>query len=831
MDRLPAISPSRFSFRQARDFVTEGGATASHAFDSPDSIQIPEHVQAPEPCEILVQWMLQDWCASTSRAGRRTGQSSWQSRPFTDDHPKRHAGDTGSLRDQQAGQAVSEWHEDTTTWNDHAFWNHAGLTAWIAYRIALAQPWPVDPAEVLVAGWLHDFGKLALQALMPRSYARVLKRTGNHRELFCDVELETFGVDHAYVGGYLLARWGFPESVVTAARLHHMPVEPAPAHASQAARCLAVVQLADQAARRRNAGIHDRPRQAAWDAALSAIGMVEQEARAAIDSAVDEWLARWRRVTGDSRSSAFAQGHLAGGAPFDATLSGGAIGTDITEADMVGPGISDSRTGNSGAGYAGAADSLMAKRWRGALRHLVRDASGARRISDVTEVAARVLAEALDARDAVLFTWFDDESFAYASRAEPESGSRLSFIEPGDSGIEGSGTHIISRDISHDGGSAWESGAHEAAVAETGDVVDFAGPHQSPRYGFPWFGDATGYAESQEDRRVRSWWRRLGMRGDGNDVALWRLDLSDGLQSVLAYLPSEDSGPTFRGHQPHTESLASVFRMACMFARRCQQDEREEARLLDLRRREFESSDEHLHGRLLTAISAMAAGAAHELNNQLANISGRAQLLMANPDDERRRQWAETIVAQVGAATRIIDELIHFAKPPRPEGVRRPLLPLLDQHLQHWKRESQWGNGSLTVGVLDPGLFVYADEGHFGTILDALLDNARSAESTAIEINSTSSPSDEQVRIEITDNGCGMTPDVLIHAADPFYSHRKAGRGRGLGLSLAMRLAEVNGGKLWIESTPDIGTTVTLSLPARSSRAADDTLPQRTAGA
>ena len=82
-----------------------------------------------------------------------------------------------------------------------------------------------------------------------------------------------------------------------------------------------------------------------------------------------------------------------------------------------------------------------------------------------------------------------------------------------------------------------------------------------------------------------------------------------------------------------------------------------------------------------------------------------------------------------------------------------------------------------------------------------------------MKVNSPSRTSDETVRILIEDNGIGMSRDVLEHAVDPFFSSRPAGRGRGLGLSQAARLAEINGGRLWLESILGTGTTVTVELP------------------
>jgi len=63
----------------------------------------------------------------------------------------------------------------------------------------------------------------------------------------------------------------------------------------------------------------------------------------------------------------------------------------------------------------------------------------------------------------------------------------------------------------------------------------------------------------------------------------------------------------------------------------------------------------------------------------------------------------------------------------------------------------------------------------------------------------------------------GMAPEVLERALDPFFSHRPAGRGRGLGLSRAARYAEINGGRLRLSSRPGQGTIVLVSLPAAGS--------------
>jgi len=122
------------------------------------------------------------------------------------------------------------------------------------------------------------------------------------------------------------------------------------------------------------------------------------------------------------------------------------------------------------------------------------------------------------------------------------------------------------------------------------------------------------------------------------------------------------------------------------------------------------------------------------------------------------------------------------------------------------------------MSEFDPLLCVYADAHQLRDILWAVLDNAVQAcdfSKGRLEINSPSRASDEMVRIVVADNGPGMLPEVLEHAFDPFFSYRPAGRGRGMGLTLGYRLAEINGGRLWINSRLGEGTRVTIELPGR----------------
>jgi signal transduction histidine kinase len=69
-------------------------------------------------------------------------------------------------------------------------------------------------------------------------------------------------------------------------------------------------------------------------------------------------------------------------------------------------------------------------------------------------------------------------------------------------------------------------------------------------------------------------------------------------------------------------------------------------------------------------------------------------------------------------------------------------------------------------------------------------------------------------RVAVVDDGPGMDAAAVRSAFDPFYSGRDAGRGIGLGLPKALRLVELNGGRLAVESRPSAGTRVVVDLPA-----------------
>ena len=240
--------------------------------------------------------------------------------------------------------------------------------------------------------------------------------------------------------------------------------------------------------------------------------------------------------------------------------------------------------------------------------------------------------------------------------------------------------------------------------------------------------------------------------------------------------------------------------------------------LAEMNRRLVASQSELARMRSLAMLGEMAAGAAHELNNPLAVISGRAQMLNREELGDEVRRNALPIAEHARRASAIVAELMDFAKPAPPVPTAWPLPELLAEIRRDWIAKPSLTEDQFRLELSDDVPDVRADASQIRRLFDEVIRNAiqamRDTSEPRLIVNCPSHLADETVVIRIHDNGCGMTSDVLERATAPFFSHRPAGRGRGLGLSRAARYAEINGGRIRLSSEPGKGTVVSVELPA-----------------
>lgn len=227
----------------------------------------------------------------------------------------------------------------------------------------------------------------------------------------------------------------------------------------------------------------------------------------------------------------------------------------------------------------------------------------------------------------------------------------------------------------------------------------------------------------------------------------------------------------------------------------------------------------------LTALAEIAAGAAHELNNPLSVISGRAQLLANAETDRQKKEILEQIQKNAGEASAIIEDLMSFAEPPQPRRIYTSVSQILDEATQLTSQKTGAEHINVQVNISEDVKDVLVDSGQAVSAIANVITNAVESyggKQGPIEITAEIHPpyvvagkSGSFVKLQVKDNGCGMDAETLRKATQPFFSAKPAGRKRGMGLAYTARFLQLNEGLLNIESKPGSGTTVTIYLPCK----------------
>ena len=219
----------------------------------------------------------------------------------------------------------------------------------------------------------------------------------------------------------------------------------------------------------------------------------------------------------------------------------------------------------------------------------------------------------------------------------------------------------------------------------------------------------------------------------------------------------------------------------------------------------------------LAALKELAYGASHEINNPLANIATRAQLLLRDEPHPDRRRMLSAIHAQSMRAHEMIADLMLFARPPQLVPAEVDLNKLATEVVQRWRPPAEGQSTELVLETLEGGATCWADATQLAVAVDAVLRNALEAVSSGgrVEVFVRRCEGELPLELVVRDNGPGMSSETRRHAFDPFYSGREAGRGLGFGLSKCWRIIREHGGEVLLDSSPGSGAAVTLRLPGR----------------
>lgn len=231
-----------------------------------------------------------------------------------------------------------------------------------------------------------------------------------------------------------------------------------------------------------------------------------------------------------------------------------------------------------------------------------------------------------------------------------------------------------------------------------------------------------------------------------------------------------------------------------------------------------------LEGRLrqaekLSALGQLISGVAHELNNPLAIIMGRAQLLMSRGTVEGKLKSDIALINHESErASRIVQRLLAFARPQPPDKTELQLNDLVHQIVDLLRAEAVT-HGIELVAELDPGLPATMADGHqLEQVLTNLIQNARHA----LTDRGPESPGricvrtevrEGSIRMSVIDNGPGIAPQNLSKIFDPFFTTKPFGVGTGLGLSICYGIVKEHNGNLFVQSEPGKGAAFIMELP------------------
>ena len=231
----------------------------------------------------------------------------------------------------------------------------------------------------------------------------------------------------------------------------------------------------------------------------------------------------------------------------------------------------------------------------------------------------------------------------------------------------------------------------------------------------------------------------------------------------------------------------------------------------------------------LAAVGQMAAAVAHEINNPIAGIRNAFTLVKQAVDPAHPHyEFVGMIDREITRVASIVQNMyqLYRKEPSKVEPVDLPLL-LRDLESLFAKRMSQLGV-TLVVTHEAPRTKLLVPQSDLLQVLINLIQNALDSSRQGGTITLTVYQDEERVRINVSDEGTGIPPDVLPHIFDPFFTTKteKGQKGMGLGLSVSQSLIMAMGGRIDVQTEQGAGSTFSIILP--ESAAVSQASAQRT---
>ncbi len=220
----------------------------------------------------------------------------------------------------------------------------------------------------------------------------------------------------------------------------------------------------------------------------------------------------------------------------------------------------------------------------------------------------------------------------------------------------------------------------------------------------------------------------------------------------------------------------------------------------------------------LSALGELASGVAHDFNNTLTGILGRAQLLQRTGDAEKIQRGLEIIIKTAEDGAKTVKRIQDFARQRRDHNfelvsVDQILLDASEITRPRWKTCAEASNIHITLNLqVGSNAMVMGDDSELREVLVNMVFNAIDAMPEGGTLSLTTRTVDESVIVQIVDTGVGMYPEVRSKIFDPFFT-TKGKAGLGLGLAVSFGIIRRHGGNIEVESRYGEGTEFRITLP------------------
>jgi len=218
----------------------------------------------------------------------------------------------------------------------------------------------------------------------------------------------------------------------------------------------------------------------------------------------------------------------------------------------------------------------------------------------------------------------------------------------------------------------------------------------------------------------------------------------------------------------------------------------------------------------LSALSQLAMGAAHEINNPLLGISSYLEIISEETENIKDKKEIELVLENVYRISETIRGLLSFARPTPPQFAKVNINQLIDETLSFLRHQPIFRKLKATKELATSLPPITADFNQIRQVLINMFINAAQSmpNEGKLHVKTSKVKFKEFIQIDISDTGEGIPLENIKKIFDPFFTTKKS-QGTGLGLSISQSFIKNHNGYINLKSELNKGTTFSIFLPIR----------------